>query len=37
MRGANLDPEFYRQVELEDDASYLALRMRQTHDIWGVA
>jgi ubiquinone biosynthesis protein Coq4 len=33
MRAANLDPEFYRQVELIDDASYLALRMRQTHDI----
>lgn len=34
MRDANLDPEFYRKVELQDDASYLALRMRQTHDIW---
>ena len=34
MRGANLNPEFYRQVELIDDTSYLALRMRQTHDIW---
>lgn len=34
MRAANLDPEFYRQVELQDDTSYLALRMRQTHDIW---
>ncbi|HEY9640013.1 MAG TPA: Coq4 family protein [Coleofasciculaceae cyanobacterium] len=34
MRAANLDPEFYRKVELQDDTSYLALRMRQTHDIW---
>lgn len=34
MRAANLNPEFYRKVELQDDASYLALRMRQTHDIW---
>ncbi|MEH1970630.1 Coq4 family protein [Nostoc sp.] len=34
MRAANLDPEFYRKVELQDDVSYLALRMRQTHDIW---
>ena len=34
MRTANLDPEFYRKVELQDDSSYLALRMRQTHDIW---
>lgn len=34
MRIANLDPEFYRKVELIDDWNYLALRMRQTHDIW---
>jgi ubiquinone biosynthesis protein COQ4 len=34
MRVANLNPEFYRQIELQDDTSYLALRMRQTHDIW---
>lgn len=34
MRAANLDPGFYRNVELKDDTSYLALRMRQTHDIW---
>jgi ubiquinone biosynthesis protein Coq4 len=34
MIAANLDPEFYRKVELQDDASYLTLRMRQTHDIW---
>jgi ubiquinone biosynthesis protein COQ4 len=34
MKVANLDPEFYRHVELQDDTSYLALRMRQTHDSW---
>ena len=34
MRSANLDPEFYRKVELIDEWNYLALRMRQTHDIW---
>ncbi|MBD2744853.1 Coq4 family protein [Coleofasciculus sp. FACHB-1120] len=34
MRAANLDPEFYRKVELIDEWNYLALRMRQTHDIW---
>jgi ubiquinone biosynthesis protein Coq4 len=34
MRIANLNPEFYRKVELQDDSSYLAMRMRQTHDIW---
>ncbi|WP_016949120.1 Coq4 family protein [Anabaena sp. PCC 7108] len=31
---ANFTPHFYPQVELKDDVSYLALRMRQTHDIW---
>jgi ubiquinone biosynthesis protein Coq4 len=34
MRTAKLDPEFYRKVELIDDWNYLALRIRQTHDIW---
>ena len=34
MRAAKLDPEFYRKVELIDDWNYLALRIRQTHDIW---
>lgn len=34
MRAANLEQEFYRKFEVQDDASYLALRMRQTHDIW---
>lgn len=34
MRSANLNPEFYRKVNLQDDTTYLALRMRQTHDIW---
>ncbi|OKH55849.1 hypothetical protein NIES2101_03140 [Calothrix sp. HK-06] len=34
MQAANLSPEFFRKVEVQDDASYLTLRMRQTHDIW---
>lgn len=34
MRFSNLSPEFFRKVEVQDDASYLTLRMRQTHDIW---
>lgn len=36
MKEANLDPEFSRKVEVEDDASYIILRMRQTHDIWRI-
>lgn len=31
---ANFDPEFYRKVVIQDDFSYIALRIRQTHDIW---
>jgi ubiquinone biosynthesis protein COQ4 len=34
MKAGNFDPEFYRQVTVEDDISYVMLRMRQTHDIW---
>ncbi|HAZ47723.1 MAG TPA: hypothetical protein DCZ55_25495 [Cyanobacteria bacterium UBA11371] len=34
MKKANFDPEFYRKISVADDATYLALRMRQTHDIW---
>lgn len=30
------DPDFYRKVEVEDDVSYMFMRMRQTHDIWHV-
>lgn len=28
------DPAFYRQLEINDDTSYLFMRRRQTHDIW---
>jgi ubiquinone biosynthesis protein COQ4 len=34
MQAANLSPEFFPKVEIQDDVSYLTLRMRQTHDIW---
>lgn len=34
MTEANFDPEFYRKVVIEDDFTYIVLRMRQTHDIW---
>lgn len=31
---AGFDPEFYRAIAVQDDASYILLRLRQTHDIW---
>lgn len=34
MKEANFDPEFYRKVKVENDDSYVTLRLRQTHDIW---
>lgn len=34
MKAANFDPEFYRKVKVEDDNTYITLRLRQTHDIW---
>jgi ubiquinone biosynthesis protein COQ4 len=36
MQQANLVPDFYRAIEVEDDYSYIALRLRQTHDIWHI-
>ena len=33
---AGFDPGFYRSIAVEDDTSYLLLRLRQTHDIWHV-
>lgn len=36
IKKAGFDPGFYRQIKVEDDISYLTLRMRQTHDIWHV-
>ena len=34
MKQLGLRPDFYRAIHIEDDYSYLAMRMRQTHDIW---
>lgn len=34
LKTANLDPDFYRKLQVEDDYSYIALRLRQTHDLW---
>lgn len=34
IKQENLDPEFYRSLKVEDDYSYIALRLRQTHDLW---
>lgn len=36
IQQANLEPEFYPGIQVCDDASYLLLRLRQTHDIWHV-
>jgi len=34
MKAQNFDPEFYRKITVEDDLSYILLRLRQTHDVW---
>ncbi len=31
---SGFDPNFYRRLPVEDDVSYLFMRLRQTHDIW---
>lgn len=36
MKVSGFDPEFYRKVMVMDDASYIALRLRQTHDIYHI-
>lgn len=36
IKSLGFDPNFYRPINIEDDVSYLLLRMRQTHDIWHV-
>ena len=36
IKESNFDPEFYRKIKVEDDISYVLLRMRQTHDIWHI-
>lgn len=33
---AGFDPNFYRKAEIEDDITYMFMRLRQTHDIWHV-
>jgi ubiquinone biosynthesis protein COQ4 len=36
MNDTGLQPDFYRKLDVEDDYSYIAMRMRQTHDIWHI-
>lgn len=36
IQQSGFDPGFYRKLQVEDDISYVLLRMRQTHDIWHV-
>jgi ubiquinone biosynthesis protein COQ4 len=33
---SGFDPGFYRPMKVEDDTSYLLLRLRQTHDLWHI-
>jgi ubiquinone biosynthesis protein COQ4 len=33
---AGFDPNFYRKAKIENDVTYMFMRMRQTHDIWHV-
>jgi ubiquinone biosynthesis protein COQ4 len=36
IKESNFDPNFYRKVDVEDEISYVFLRLRQTHDIWHI-
>lgn len=36
MKRAGLQPDFYRKIAVIDDYSYIALRLRQTHNIWHI-
>lgn len=36
IKTCGFDPGFYRTIVVDDDTSYLLLRLRQTHDIWHV-
>lgn len=33
LKANGFDPAFYRQIDVQDDATYIALRRSQTHDI----
>ena len=32
----NLKPDFYRKIEIQNDVTYLMMRMRETHDLWHI-
>jgi ubiquinone biosynthesis protein COQ4 len=36
MKQAGLQPDFYRNIAIVDDYSYIAMRLRQTHDVWHI-
>ena len=36
LRARGLSTDFYPTMAVEDEASYVAMRMRKTHDIWHV-
>ncbi len=36
IQESGFDPNFYRKIEVQDEISYVLLRLRQTHDIWHI-
>ncbi|MBV9384902.1 MAG: hypothetical protein JOZ78_00580 [Chroococcidiopsidaceae cyanobacterium CP_BM_ER_R8_30] len=36
IKRAGLQTTFYRQLDVADDYSYIAMRLRQTHDVWHI-
>ncbi len=36
IKKSGFDPSFYRKMKVENNNSYVILRIRQTHDIWHV-
>lgn len=36
MISQNLTPDFYDNIEIVNDATYIMMRMRETHDLWHV-
>lgn len=36
MRRENLNPNFFKVLEIKDDETFVMMRLRQTHDLWHV-
>lgn len=37
MTGLGLDPNFYRVRKIDNDSTFVLMRLRQTHDLWHLA